>query len=518
MHVSAIHQTFWDRIPNATSKIALLAKHQDAAGSLHSVSPEVPVAELPPPRVSKRKQGRPMRSPQAPVSLHACSSHSPGAHPIAKARRLSLDHLAAASARGRREDGVGLVSCDTGLAGDAGPHMSRAFRLSFPDDYSRNPHKYIQALLDCEHMLAGPAHKPHSSSSRSSRRNNNPSSSFHSHSTRSSNGSRDHSRSKPQSSGAGTRRSRSTRFHNLQLEQTMSATQSENEDTNSVTTAASDLNDLNDIDSHVPGTPTRSHSLAASGPAPSHDSFSMSLRCASKSPFVDRDGTPKPSSSQQVHSSPSLVPANGGDAKSPLVTPLSLGDESAAGSPLHSADRRGSTAPPSNAAPSHPDSPASQSSADSPSLTPPNVHSEDNMPSYTRLGQDFSDDVSQVIPLCKKSTVKWTKADPIDIEDKPMADRLAMAERHCCSILRILPEQYMTIKHTLLKEGRNRSPGTFKKRDAQRLCRIDVNKTSKIYEWYVSMGWLPASNGVYAIPPAVAEQSDATPAANPHQQ
>ncbi|KAJ2639572.1 hypothetical protein IW137_003528 [Coemansia sp. RSA 1287] len=53
----------------------------------------------------------------------------------------------------------------------------------------------------------------------------------------------------------------------------------------------------------------------------------------------------------------------------------------------------------------------------------------------------------------------------------------------------------------LLKEGLSRSPGTFKKRDAQRLCRIDVNKTSKIYEWFVSMGWLPGSDGVYANPP-----------------
>ncbi|KAJ2585682.1 hypothetical protein EV177_009903, partial [Coemansia sp. RSA 1804] len=50
-------------------------------------------------------------------------------------------------------------------------------------------------------------------------------------------------------------------------------------------------------------------------------------------------------------------------------------------------------------------------------------------------------------------------------------------------------------------ESRSRPPGSFKKRDAQRLCRIDVNKTSKIYEWYVSMGWLPASNGIYALPP-----------------
>ncbi|KAJ1910139.1 hypothetical protein IWQ60_010810 [Tieghemiomyces parasiticus] len=30
----------------------------------------------------------------------------------------------------------------------------------------------------------------------------------------------------------------------------------------------------------------------------------------------------------------------------------------------------------------------------------------------------------------------------------------------------------------------------FRKRDAQKLCRIDVNKTSKIVDWFVDMGWL----------------------------
>ncbi|KAJ2907757.1 hypothetical protein GGI21_003566 [Coemansia aciculifera] len=161
---------------------------------------------------------------------------------------------------------------------------------------------------------------------------------------------------------------------------------------------------------------------------------------------------------------------------------------------------------------SHPESPMSplsdenESQADEqqsqglPSTT--SADSADNMPSYRRRGQDFTDehDVSQITPVFVRSNVKWNKADPIVIADKPMANRLAPAESHCCSVLRILPEQYLAIKHTLLKEGRARLPGSFKKRDAQRLCRIDVNKTSKIYEWFVTLGWLPESNGVYYNP------------------
>ncbi|KAJ1973849.1 hypothetical protein H4R35_003901 [Dimargaris xerosporica] len=34
---------------------------------------------------------------------------------------------------------------------------------------------------------------------------------------------------------------------------------------------------------------------------------------------------------------------------------------------------------------------------------------------------------------------------------------------------------------------------SFRKRDAQKLCRIDVNKTSKIVDWFVEMGWLTLS-------------------------
>ncbi|KAJ1652632.1 hypothetical protein IWQ61_007075 [Dispira simplex] len=38
-----------------------------------------------------------------------------------------------------------------------------------------------------------------------------------------------------------------------------------------------------------------------------------------------------------------------------------------------------------------------------------------------------------------------------------------------------------------------KSKRSFRKRDAQKLCRIDVNKTSKIVDWFVEMGWLALS-------------------------
>ncbi|KAJ3299470.1 Transcriptional adapter ada2 [Borealophlyctis nickersoniae] len=58
-----------------------------------------------------------------------------------------------------------------------------------------------------------------------------------------------------------------------------------------------------------------------------------------------------------------------------------------------------------------------------------------------------------------------------------------------CSTLRLMPDAYLKIKETLLTAWKEKGP--FKKRDAQKLVRVDVNKTGKIYDWFASLGWLP---------------------------
>ncbi|KAJ2519922.1 hypothetical protein GGI11_002432 [Coemansia sp. RSA 2049] len=80
---------------------------------------------------------------------------------------------------------------------------------------------------------------------------------------------------------------------------------------------------------------------------------------------------------------------------------------------------------------------------------------------------------------------------PMDVAGYPLAEFLSLAELDCCSILRLHPEQYLAIKHSLVRAGRTMPAGTFKKRDAQKLCRVDVNKTSKVFEWFCKLGWIP---------------------------
>ncbi|KAJ1668887.1 hypothetical protein IW140_000047 [Coemansia sp. RSA 1813] len=449
MPASVAHQSFWDRVPNASTMVQLLNRKGSTSGHhakhRQKAHPCAPLRDLTlqQPRVSKRKQSHPMRSPQAIASPGAQNDGAGGPPtqlPAAKARRMSLDgrlpQLLRAVDAAEKSGSIGAQSsAHTEENGGVGGPGSRAFRLSFSDDYLRNPQEYVQALIDSEALVATPIHKSHSSAS-------------HSRSRRSTHGGG--SRSRP--SNSSSRRNRSGRFHNLQLEQTVFAAQLENEDTNSVTTTASDINDLADIDGQVPGTPMHplrnDTAVASEEDEDSGDTKSVHEPSEQAAPKNDADDTDK----DDVHESRTN---------------------------------------------SQPDTPAAavvEQAADG-----------QNVPSYERLGQTFgdgtNDDLARIAPSFARSTVKWNKADPIDVTVKPMADKLSSAEQHCCSVLRILPEQYLAIKHTLLKESRSRSPGSFKKRDAQRLCRIDVNKTSKIYEWYVSLGWLAASNGVYALPP-----------------
>jgi hypothetical protein len=69
-------------------------------------------------------------------------------------------------------------------------------------------------------------------------------------------------------------------------------------------------------------------------------------------------------------------------------------------------------------------------------------------------------------------------------------DQLQPDEVQTCSILRLPPTVYLKIKETLVSARHYK--GTFKKRDAQRWCRVDVNKTGKIFDWFIAKGWLVA--------------------------
>ncbi|KAG0046151.1 hypothetical protein BGZ83_008657 [Gryganskiella cystojenkinii] len=89
--------------------------------------------------------------------------------------------------------------------------------------------------------------------------------------------------------------------------------------------------------------------------------------------------------------------------------------------------------------------------------------------------------------------VIW-KGQPLSVVGKPGFDQLHPHEEYIAATLRLSPAQYLTCKRTLILASREylaKPDGKqFRKSDAQKLCRIDVNKTSRLWEVFAKIGWL----------------------------
>ncbi|KAJ1970142.1 Transcriptional adapter ada2 [Dimargaris xerosporica] len=81
-------------------------------------------------------------------------------------------------------------------------------------------------------------------------------------------------------------------------------------------------------------------------------------------------------------------------------------------------------------------------------------------------------------------------ANPLDLDNVEGVHLLSPEEQQLCSVLRILPRPYLVIKETILKEYAKR--GSLRRRETRELIKIDVNKTSRIYDFFLSMGWITA--------------------------
>jgi transcriptional adapter 2-alpha len=109
-------------------------------------------------------------------------------------------------------------------------------------------------------------------------------------------------------------------------------------------------------------------------------------------------------------------------------------------------------------------------------------------------------------------------ANPLNIRDADGVHLLTEEEQVLCSTLRIMPRPYLVIKDTILKEYAKL--GYMKRRQARSLIKIDVNKTSRIYDFFVESGWIKAFKdpGTSAAPtptPAITEPT-ASPSTAPN--
>lgn len=85
---------------------------------------------------------------------------------------------------------------------------------------------------------------------------------------------------------------------------------------------------------------------------------------------------------------------------------------------------------------------------------------------------------------------------PLDISQAPGASLLDEPEFELCSLLRLQPLQYFQSRETLLRNYRER--GFYKKSAAQKMLHIDVNKTGRLYDFFVKMSWMPETEDAVA--------------------
>ncbi|KAI8071099.1 uncharacterized protein B0P05DRAFT_474045 [Gilbertella persicaria] len=87
--------------------------------------------------------------------------------------------------------------------------------------------------------------------------------------------------------------------------------------------------------------------------------------------------------------------------------------------------------------------------------------------------------------------VQW-RGHPLKIKHMPYYDRLHRDEASIAATLRLTPEQYLKCKWALILAAKNayETKSLFRKSEAQKVCCIDVNKTSVLWNAFGKLGWL----------------------------
>ncbi|KAM5432405.1 Transcriptional adapter ada2 [Microsporum ferrugineum] len=74
-------------------------------------------------------------------------------------------------------------------------------------------------------------------------------------------------------------------------------------------------------------------------------------------------------------------------------------------------------------------------------------------------------------------------------DNSPDLHLLTRDEVELCNVLHLNPKPYLAIKEHLLKEAMKQG-GNLKKKDVKSMCKIDAQKSSRIYDFMVHSGWI----------------------------
>ncbi|RIA92434.1 hypothetical protein C1645_765081 [Glomus cerebriforme] len=116
---------------------------------------------------------------------------------------------------------------------------------------------------------------------------------------------------------------------------------------------------------------------------------------------------------------------------------------------------------------------------------PPPMQFDELMKNIEQLNLDLTM-LNRITPK-----INW-KGQPLSILHLPHYNSLHSKEAQVASTLRLTPVQYLTAKHTLISSARRyvQKSLPFRKSDAQKLLRIDVNKASKLWEFFMQVKWI----------------------------
>lgn len=113
---------------------------------------------------------------------------------------------------------------------------------------------------------------------------------------------------------------------------------------------------------------------------------------------------------------------------------------------------------------------------------------------YTKLA-DYCPSLDTLPDNARCMKTEW-KGQSMDLFDDPLAGELHSAELQLASTLRLPCNVYLDSKRRIFAEKvkRMRSNLPFRRTDAQKACKIDVNKASRLYAAFEKVGWLTESN------------------------
>lgn len=92
----------------------------------------------------------------------------------------------------------------------------------------------------------------------------------------------------------------------------------------------------------------------------------------------------------------------------------------------------------------------------------------------------------------ESSSQKRAPLGPLDVSDAPDVEMLTESERDLCSSLRLLPKHYIVIKDTIVRESLRL--GYLSSQDARAMLNIDIRKTGRLYDFFVSAGFVSQEN------------------------